>query len=301
MTTTYEKAVLDALAALDSASENGTFPAELSASLRGQLEGELHGVREGRLSPRSLAAALSHQMVDSGCIDDRFSAALDTMIAAEASAPGEPTLLPRVTVRQLGETGVRTMDAAGPLLGRYGLLLPVMNAPDGTRLITIEIEGSSALPAFSSRELFDEWASGATESGVSAALVPAGGIGRLAPGVDVVINPLNERLVLANERTIPAGTVSFGRPSHIDSRVVTAVRAAGDSAGITRVSLAQVVSGGQPSLTAVPTGDAASVGAFVAALGETLPPGVGLDVLPGDTQLGAAIAAEIPPVFDRAP
>jgi hypothetical protein len=45
---------------------------------------------------------------------------------------------------------------------------------------------------------------------VSAALVPAGGIGRLAPGVDVVINPLNERLVLANEQTIPAGTVQLG-------------------------------------------------------------------------------------------
>lgn len=298
MTTKYEEALLAALQALESASADGVFPASLSSSLRGQLEEELQTVRAGHLPPRSLATALSHQMVDSGHIDDRVSAALDGMLAAEGSAQGEPSLLPRVTVRQLGERGVRTLAAAEHLLGRYGLLLPVMNAQDGTRLITIEVEGGRALPAFSSRELFDEWASGAPE-GASPALVPAGGVGRLAPGVDVVINPLNERLMLANERTIPAGTVSFGRPGHVDPRVLTAVRAASDSAGIARVSLAQVVADGQSALTAVPTGDSASLRAFAAALGGALPAGVGLDILPSDTQLGAAVAAEIPPLFER--
>ncbi|MEJ1090053.1 SseB family protein [Microbacterium sp. Mu-80] len=299
MTTTYEHTVLTALQALESASANGVFPAALSSSLRRQLEEELRAVRDGRLQPRSLATALSHQMFDSGHVDDGFSKALDGMLAAEGSAQGEPTLLPRVTVRQMQEAGVRTMKTGAPLLGNYGLLVPAVNSQDGTRLLTIEVDGSRTLPAFSSRELFDEWASNAVDAGVSAALVPAGSAGQLAPGLDIVINPLNERLVLTNEHTIPAGAVSFGRPSQIDPRVLTAVRTASVSAGIAQVSLAQVVSGGRSLLTAVPMGDAASVSAFAAALGETLPSGVGLDILPGDTQLGAAIAAEIAPVFER--
>jgi hypothetical protein len=275
------------------------LPAALSSSLRRQLEEELRAVQDGRLQPRSLATALSHQMFDSGHVDDGFSSALDAMLAAEGSAQGEPTLLPRVTVRQMKEAGVRTLKTAGPLLGNYGVLVPAMTSDDGTRLVTVDIDGRRVLPAFSSRELFDDWASGAVEAAVSATLVPAGGVGRLASGVDIVINPLTERLMLTNERTIPAGVVSFGRPSQIDPRVLTAVRTASDMAGIARVSLAQVVSEGRSLLTAVPTGTAASVRAFATALGETLPSGVGLDILPGDTQLGAAIAAEIPPVSGR--
>lgn len=299
MTTTYEQAVLAAMQALDMDSAKVAFSPELGSSLRGQLEEELRAVQSGRLPARSLATSLSHQMFDSGHVDDGFSNALDGMLAAERSAQGEPTLLPRVTVRQMKEAGVRTMKTGAPLLGNHGLLLPAVNSEGGTRLITIDVDSRRTLPAFSSRELFDEWASGATDVGVSAALVPAGSVGQLAPGLDVVINPLNERLVLTNEQTIPAGVVSFGRPSQIDPRVLTAVRTASAGAGIAQVSLAQVVSGGRSLLTAVPVGDAAAVSAFAAALGETLPSGVGLDILPGDTQLGKAIAAEIPPVFER--
>lgn len=299
MTTPYEHAVRAALQMLESASADGVFPATLSSSLHRQLEEELRAVQGGRLRPRSLATALSHQMFDSGHIDDGFSSALDAMLAAEGSAPGEPTLLPRVTVRQMKEAGVRTLKAGGPLLGNYGLLVPAVTSDDGTRLITVDIDGRQVLPAFSSRELFDEWASGSIDAEVSATLVPAGGMGRLAPGVDIVINPLAERLILTNEQTIPAGAVSFGSPSHVDPRVLTAVRTASDRAGIARVSLAQVVSEGRSLLTAVPTGDAASVRAFAVALGESLPSGVGLDILPGDTELGAVIAAEIPPVSER--
>ncbi|WP_298861792.1 SseB family protein [uncultured Microbacterium sp.] len=298
MTTPYEDTVRAALQTLEAASANGVFPAALSSSLRRQLEDELRAVHDGRLQPRSLATALSHQMFDSGHIDDDFSSALDAMLAAEGSASGAPTLLPRVTVRQMKEADVRTLKTAGPLLGNYGLLVPAITSDDVTRLITVDVEGRRMLPAFSSRELFDEWASGATEAAARATLVPAGGVGGLASGVDIVINPLTERLMLTNERTIPAGAVSFGRPTQIDPRVLTAVRTASDMAGIARVSLAQVVSEGRSLLTAVPTGDAASVSAFAAALGETLPSGVGLDILPGDTRLGAAIAAEIPPVSE---
>ncbi|WP_285727949.1 SseB family protein [Psychromicrobium xiongbiense] len=198
MTLSYEDAVVQALDALAAASAQKAFPARLSSSFRRELEAELRAVRSGQLSPRSVAVSLTHQVVDSGHADEGFERALTRMYELQGSAPGTLTLLARVTVRQLREAGIGTLEAASSLVARHGVLVPTVEEHGTSRLITITVHGRPMIPAFSSRELFDAWVSESKEAGVIASVVPATGVGQLAPGVDVVINPLNEHMVLRN-------------------------------------------------------------------------------------------------------
>jgi hypothetical protein len=223
VTLTYEDAVLAALEALADTPAQQVVPVGLIASsFRHQLEEELRAVQAGRMTPRSLAGSLSHQMVDSGHCDDSFSRALDGMYELQESVLGTMTLMARVTVRELREKGMGTREAAASLLGRYGLLVTAVGSQGSTRPTTMNVDGRQMIPAFSSRDLFDEWAVEAGQVGVTASPVQVRHLGQLAPGVDVVINPLNERTVLRNERPIDS-PISGGEPrrrqKHSDQEV----------------------------------------------------------------------------------
>ncbi|OZB86113.1 SseB family protein [Microbacterium sp. 13-71-7] len=200
MTSTYEDALISALDVLSAAQSTGSLPAELCSSFRHQLDVELAAVRSGRVMPRSLAVSLTHQLVDSGHHDEAFSHALEILHEAEESQADVMTLLPRATVRQLRENRIDTLARAGSVLGRFGVLVPAVNVQGETRLGTISFSGRRMVPAFSSRDLFDEWAQAAEVAEVVASLVPAAGLGELAPGIDIVLNPFGEGAILTNER-----------------------------------------------------------------------------------------------------
>ena len=200
MTSTYEDALISALDVLSAAQSTGSLPAELCSSSRHQLDVELAAVRSGRVMPRSLAVSLTHQLVDSGHHDDAFFHALEILHEAEESQAGVMTLLPRATVRQLRENRIDTLARAGSVLGRFGVLVPAVNVQGETRLGTISFSGRRMVPAFSSRDLFDEWAQATEDAEVVASLVPAAGLGELAPGIDFVLNPFGEGAILTNER-----------------------------------------------------------------------------------------------------
>lgn len=212
MTSTYEDALISVLDVLRAAQAAGSLPAELCSSFRHQLDGELAAVRSGRVTPRSLAVSLTHQLVDSGHHDDAFSHVLETLYEAEGSQADIMALLPRATVRQLREHRIDTLARAGAVLRRFGVLVPAVNVQGETRLGTISFSGRQMVPAFSSRDLFDEWAQAADGTGIVASLVPAAGLGELAPGVDIVLNPLGEGAILTNERrTIDPGEQMSGQ------------------------------------------------------------------------------------------
>lgn len=231
--------------------------------------------------------------------------------------PVQAQMLPRQSLAGLATSSDSVLSSWWQDFRAFGVHLPVLTdgETDAVRVPQVVAQGGSAfVPVFTDEDASGRWASGLGSTGRVAfrlvRLLDAAGIADRG-GVGIAINPLDENVALTgpfvsaqvSPQVLPAGTeLNLGRPASLPDGLEPALQQwARNDPAISEVSLAQAITrdGRQGLLAVVRRVPPLTPDRMGRALHAVLPAGVGVDLVPADSDLGRAVAEAGTRIFMR--